>query len=285
MTAIEQAKAVVKRWAARRKKAIEERERSDKVLARWRKKIKDLTKPKPKPPAPGPIVATGIDVSSFQGKVDFAKVKAAGRAFVYCKATEGVGFTDAFFHANVRAARAVGLEVGAYHFLRPRPGRTGGAEAREFATALKAAGLTKGKCLRPVVDVEVTALARLSAEPAAGEGRMGAFYHNDPARTLGADHLTAAGPTATEAYVAQFVAELQKLTGITPLIYTFPAFLRWQSTHDCPLWIANFGVKTPTIPGPWKRYAIWQHSSTARVPGVAGNCDVNRCPDLRAITS
>jgi lysozyme len=194
-----------------------------------------------------PKTAKGVDVSNHQGTVDFAKVKKAGYTFAYLKATEGLGFVDPFYLGNVQKARAAGLKVGAYHFLQPKSGRTGADEARAFHVQLANAKLGKGD-LHPVVDVEVTKLS----------------------------------PAQTEAYVDSFVRELRAL-GHDLLIYTFPAFLQWHRTHGCPLWIAHFGVSKPTVPSPWKAYTIWQHSSTARVPGVSGNCDVNRCPDLRRI--
>lgn len=82
----------------------------------------------------------------------------------------------------------------------------------------------------------------------------------------------------------QMVHALEDRLGVKPLIYTFPAFAKWTSTFGCRLWIAHFGVSRPTIPRPWEKYAVWQHSSTAHVPGVGGNCDVNKTSDLGAIT-
>lgn len=194
--------------------------------------------------------ARGIDVSVHQGAIVESRVKAAGYRFVWCKATEGEGFVDARFLTNIAGARRAGLQVGAYHFLRPRPGRTGAAEADDFIRQLRAARIGKGDLL-PVVDVEVTDLAR--------------------------------GPN-TQAYVGSFARALEHKLGVRPLIYTFPAFMAWTSTLGCRLWIAHFDVARPTIPAPWRSYAAWQHSSSATVPGVSGRCDVNRCPDLRLIT-
>jgi lysozyme len=208
-------------------------------VAETQRTIKRLSQPK---------AVKGIDVSNHQGAaVNFNTVKKVGYSFVYCKATEGLGFVDNTFHANVVRAQAAGLKVGAYHFLRPKAGRTGADEARAFIAELKRSGLGAGN-LRPAIDVEVTAVS----------------------------------PAVTEAYVDS-CARAMRAAGYDPLIYTFPAFLHWHSTHGCPLWIANFDVAKPTIPSPWKGYVIWQHSSTAKVPGVSGNCDVNRCPDLQKI--
>lgn len=196
---------------------------------------------------PKPKVAQLIDVSSVQGVVDFHKVKAAGYDGIIAKASEGQDFTDARFTANVRAARAAGLKVGAYHFLRPRAGRSGAVEAKWFMKHLRATRLGKGD-IRPVLDVETTALA----------------------------------DAATATYVSQAVAALRK-AGYRPMIYTFPAFRHWTSSFGCPLWVAHFGVDHPTIPAPWKRYYIWQHSSSGSVPGVSGHVDLNVCPDLHKI--
>lgn len=190
---------------------------------------------------------TGIDVSAHQGSVDFKKVKASGERFVICKATEGEGFVDPRFFENVKEARAAFLEVGAYHFLRPRPGRSGTAEADDFLRALKRARLGKGD-IRPTVDIEVTAL----------------------------------GAQATQIYVGQFVGAL-RMAGFDAMLYTFPAFMEWTRTFSTDLWIAHFGARRPTIPDPWKSYAIWQWTSGGRVPGVSGNVDRNRCPDLSRI--
>lgn len=87
----------------------------------------------------------------------------------------------------------------------------------------------------------------------------------------------------TEADVAEFVRGVEKRLSVTPLIYTSPGFMRWSSTHGCDLWVAHYGVAKPSIPSPWNGYAIWQHTSTATVPGVSGNCDTNLCTDLSKI--
>lgn len=97
-----------------------------------------------------PRVVRGIDVSNNNGTVNFALVKGAGYEFVYLKATEGTSFKDQFFLGNVKRATAVGLKVGAYHFLRPG---NADAQAAVFVGRVGAAGLGKGDLL-PVVDVE-----------------------------------------------------------------------------------------------------------------------------------
>ncbi|MET0312979.1 MAG: GH25 family lysozyme, partial [Hansschlegelia sp.] len=65
-------------------------------------------------PADHPI--QGIDVSKFQGPVDWASVRGAGVSFAYIKATEGGDRVDDRFAENWTAARAAGVPRGAYHF-------------------------------------------------------------------------------------------------------------------------------------------------------------------------
>lgn len=196
---------------------------------------------------------TGIDVSNFQGKPDFLKVKGSGEEFVIAKATEGIDFIDPTFLNNIVSARRALLHVGAYHFLRPRPGRSGTREAEHFLRLLRQAKLDKGD-IRPVVDVETTQLGRAE----------------------------------TEIYVGQFVGGL-RLAGFDAILYTFPGFMHWQHTFGTDLWIANFGVRQPTLPTnlegglAWPSYAMWQWTSKGSVPGVKGNVDRDKCPDLSRI--
>ena len=61
----------------------------------------------------------GIDVSNYQGFVDWAAVRASGKRYAFCKATEGRTFTDAKFLSNYAAMRQNGILRGAYHYGRP----------------------------------------------------------------------------------------------------------------------------------------------------------------------
>lgn len=179
--------------------------------------------------------ATGIDVSNNNGFVDLLAVRKGGYAFAWCKASEGTTFTDTTFAANIGRGRRAGLKVGAYHFLTSAPAAV---QAAHFVERIRSVGLGPGDLL-PVVDAE----------------QDGVSF----------------------AQVGAFVDAVHRLLAIKPVIYTFPAFGggRWPSTFGCKLWIAHFGAVRPTIPAPWQTYAAWQHSSTAKVPGVSGDCDIN----------
>jgi hypothetical protein len=61
----------------------------------------------------------GVDVSNWQGNIDWNKVAGAGKRFAFVKATEGVDYVDPFYSQNHDEALAAGLGLGAYHFARP----------------------------------------------------------------------------------------------------------------------------------------------------------------------
>jgi lysozyme len=200
----------------------------------------------------------GVDVSNHQGSIDWDKVEHAGYRYAIVKTSEGQDYIDPvdlpstapdsqrIEHLRARCAqiRQQGMTLGIYHYLRPRPGRTGDVEADWAVKVGREVGWGKPGDIRLAVDVEETALGRI----------------------------------ATHRYLSQFVRRALDLTGHKPLIYTFPAF--WQGLGNprnfgCQLWIAHFGVDRPSIPAPWTSYAIWQHSETGSVPGIAGSADLD----------
>lgn len=96
----------------------------------------------------------GLDVSSYQnarGPIDYAKVRQAGRTFVLVRATMGHADVDASMPANVRAARAAGLQVGVYHFAYPQL-NTADVEAAHFLATIR--GHLRPGDLLPMLDYE-----------------------------------------------------------------------------------------------------------------------------------
>ena len=61
--------------------------------------------------------ARGIDVSNWQGTIDYAKVKNAGIRIIYIKAGQGAGSIDPYFERNYRQAKRYDLDIGFYHFV------------------------------------------------------------------------------------------------------------------------------------------------------------------------
>ncbi len=184
----------------------------------------------------------GIDVSSYQGTIDWAQVASSGRRFGYAKATEGTGYQDGTFAANFTGMKAQGMLRGAYHFL--RASLSGTAQADYFLSFVGGpSGLGE---LPPMLDWEVT------------DG-------------------VSASQNATEA--SAFIAEIQAKTGRPTLLYTDPGF--WSSIGSpaqfasSPFWVADWGAPCPAIPSPWSSWVIWQYSDTGSVPGISGNVDLD----------
>jgi len=189
------------------------------------------------------ILTPGIDVSHYQGVIDWAKVKAAGIQFAFIKATDGATGTDPMFATNVKGCMAVGLPWGAYHFF--RPGENAAAQAAHFLSVADfiVTGIACGKVLPPALDLELGPL------------------------------------TFAEAMI--WLDQVDEALGNTPMVYISPAFAAaniepGDPAGAYPLWIAEYGPRaTPTIPDPWGGWEFWQHSAAGEIDGIAGTVDLD----------
>jgi GH25 family lysozyme M1 (1,4-beta-N-acetylmuramidase) len=193
----------------------------------------------------------GVDVSHYQGTIDFAKVAAAGKSFVIAKATEGIGYTDPNWTKNLAAATAAGLRVTGYHFARPDGNPTKPVqEADWFVSQLQ---LAPGMVV-PALDLE----------------RSGGM-----------------SPTALQAWVGAWLGEVYAKTGVRPMIYTSPSF--WHTALNntsmfadqgyTVLWIAHWFVGKPSVPANnWGNHSwtFWQYDDCGKVPGISGCVDLDR---------
>lgn len=92
----------------------------------------------------------GIDISHYNGNINFAKVKAAGIQVVYIKATEGTTYVDNYLSTNYNGAKSAGLKTGFYHFLVGTSSPE--TQARSFYNNIK----DKQSDLKPILDVEIS---------------------------------------------------------------------------------------------------------------------------------
>ena len=192
--------------------------------------------------------AGGIDVSHWQGTINWSKVDDAGVQFAFLKATEGTYYVDTKFAANWSAAKAEGIYRGSYHFA--QPGKSSGTDQAKYY--VNQVGLSRFKetgSFPPVLDLETT-------------GGLGV--------------------SALRTWVTNFLTTTKSLTGRTPILYFSPGF--W-SAHmgsstgftQYPLWIAHYTTASaPTIPAGWSRWTFWQYTSSGTVAGIAGNVDRNK---------
>ncbi len=186
-----------------------------------------------------PTRLTGIDVSHFQGHVDWQAVKAAGCAFAFAKATEGTGVTDADFAVNWAGMQSAGLLRGAYHFYRAAE-RAADQAAHFLATVRFAPG-----DLPPVLDIEVN-------DGVTGEALVGG--------------------------VQTWLDAVEPAAGVTPVIYTNTSFWDAHFNDQFsayPLWIAHYtSAPAPSpLPAGWADWTFWQYSQSLHISGVSGNVD------------
>jgi len=182
---------------------------------------------------------TGIDVSKYQGKIDFEKVKAAGIRYVFVRATEGITYQDAFFKQNLEEAREAGLVIGAYHFYETDDDPVSQLKNFTNVVALQAGDLP------PVVDIEK-------------------LHDNDQL------DLTK--------NIQIYLDGLERHYKTKPIIYSGKNFANKYITtfSDYPLWLAEYQSLYPTLPQGWDKWTFWQYSQTGKVDGVIGDVDVNR---------
>ena len=208
----------------------------------------------------------GIDVSRFQGKIKWQRVADDGIDFAFVQASRGSGGdcavapddcgADGQYERSYGLAREAGIRVGAYHRAfaggggRKRTQRDARKESRLFVDVV---GSLRDGDLLPALDLETP---------------FGGLSQKELRR-----------------WVRVWLDRVQKKLGEKPIIYTNTT--SWNATGDTRkfaraghhLWVANWGVKKPSVPaGNWdgEGWSVWQHTSSGRVKGIDGNVDLNR---------
>ncbi len=193
----------------------------------------------------------GIDVSHYQGTINWELVYNDGKVFAFCKATEGRTYQDPNFNTYMQNGKNAGLLMGAYHFARP-DNNEAIYEADNFVAQAKA--YIGPGFLPPVLDLE------------------------DPPNGLHLDELYTADQLSS--WVKTWLDRVQAQTGVQPIIYTnayYTSFLD-SSLNIYGLWIANPGtdpVEPPVNIGNWQNWLFKQYSWYGNVNGIDGNVDLN----------
>ncbi|WP_374333886.1 GH25 family lysozyme [Aestuariivirga sp.] len=187
----------------------------------------------------------GIDVSYFQGDIDWKKVDGAGIHFVYIKATEGADRFDPKFLDNWRGARKAGIVRGAYHVM------YWCSLASEQASWFVSHVPNDSGTLPPVLDVEWNSYSKTCPHQISRKSAI--------------------------AKMKVMLAAMEAHTGKRPIIYTDPKFhrdvLEGEFT-DYQFWLRSTAAK-PKAKYRARDWAFWQFTTTGRVPGVAGAVDRN----------
>ena len=185
----------------------------------------------------------GIDISHYQGKIDWeqlknARMKGCPGRFVIIKSTEGSSRLDENFRENFNQARDFGFIRGVYHFWSNK------STAREQAYYfLDQVHLTDGD-LPPVLDIEHKPTDK-SVED----------FQRD---------------------VLTWLHIVEDKYHVKPIIYTYYKFkeqyLSAPVFEDYPYWIAHYYVDKVQYKGKWK---FWQHTDVGKLPGIKGYVDFN----------
>lgn len=192
----------------------------------------------------------GIDVSLFQGDIDWKKVRADGVEFAMIKASQGrtadydAPFADPKFQQNRKGAGQAGLYWGCYHYLCARSEAEAKKEAEFFVNLVK-----------PYIH-EMKLWAAVDVEDDGFIGRLSRYEVTK---------------------IVRIFCDTVKAAGLRPMVYANSYWL--NSKFDAPagvsVWEANLSIsKRPD------RAKIWQHSFTGRVNGIAGDVDMNEGVDI-----
>ncbi len=204
------------------------------------------------PPADGG--ALGVDVADYQhpngAAIDWVQVAAAGYKFAFVKATEGDYYANSYYAADLAQAKAAGLYATGYHFAIPNV--SDGASQADYALA-DGGYAPDGRTLPLALDIEYNP--------------YGAECYGLP-------------PAQIVSWLSAFAAEVQRVTGQLPIIYTTADW--WNTcTGDSTafgsdaLWVAGYQGGSPPMPAGWGNWTFWQYTSRGRVPGIAGSVDVS----------
>ena len=187
-----------------------------------------------------PSGVLGIDVSSWQGNLDWTAQAALGKKFAYVKASEGTGYRNPYFRSQYTGAYRAGLIRGAYHFA--LPSKSGGRKQAGYFVRNGGGWSADGHTLPGVLDIE---------------------YNPYGSTCYGKTKRQMVG------WIKAFVTEYKRLTSRDAVIYTTTDWWtrctgntkRFSTTN--PLWLARYGTTTPgTLPGGWQWATFWQYSST-----------------------
>ncbi|RWA74767.1 GH25 family lysozyme [Mesorhizobium sp.] len=194
--------------------------------------------------SPRHLAVHGVDVSRWQGNINWQKLRAQGANFAYIKATDGGDHLDPMFMRNWRNADAAGLKRGAYHFFYWC--RTAGEQADWFIRNVpKVDG-----ALPPVIDVEWN-----------GDSSC----RRRPSREKVLEKMQV------------FMDKLERHYGQRPIIYTSPDFYRDNlrgAFPDYPFWLRAVAAH-PSKVYPGRKWLFWQYSGSGLSHGVSGRVDLN----------
>ncbi len=185
-----------------------------------------------------PSGVLGIDVSSWQGTVNWTAQVGTGKRFAYVKATEGTRYKNPYFGAQYTGSYRAGMIRGAYHFA--TPSSSSGTTQAAFFARNGGGWSADGRTLPGVLDIE---------------------YNPYGATCYGLSQASMV------AWVRSFTTEYKRLTRRDAVIYTTTDW--WTRctgnstafSRTNPLWLARYATAPGTLPGGWTWATFWQYTS------------------------
>ncbi|WP_020662100.1 GH25 family lysozyme [Amycolatopsis benzoatilytica] len=190
------------------------------------------------------VTTPGMDVSHYQGAVDWGAAAGNGAKFAYMKATESTTYVDPQFTANYAGSANAGILRGAYHF--GLPDTSSGAAQAQFFLSHGGGWVADGKTLPPVLDIEYN--------PYSTADWAGWCYNMTPAQI--------------SSWISDFTTTIHDRTNRWPVVYTTNGWWNHCTGNNPnfandPLWIAG----TVTMPASWTDYTFDQTSNSGTFPG------------------
>jgi len=187
------------------------------------------------------VTVPGIDVSKWDGTVQWPAVAASGQRFGIARVSDGTTYPDATFASHWSAIKGAGLVRGAYQFFRPEEDPV--AQANLVLSALASDPIGPGD-LPVILDIET---------------------------------VDGVSSTALRAHVQTWLDRIEQGTGKRPIVYTaaFMSSALGTGFGTYPLWVANYGVTCPLLPAGWDHWLMWQYGGSTSVPGISSNVDLN----------
>jgi GH25 family lysozyme M1 (1,4-beta-N-acetylmuramidase) len=191
-----------------------------------------------------PAGLPGMDVSNYQGNVNWSAAWNNGARFAYVKATEGTGYTSPSFAQQYNGSYNVGMIRGAYHFA--LPDRSGGAAQADYFVNHGGGWSKDGRTLPGALDIEYNPYGATCFGKSAG---------------------------GMQTWIRDFLNQYHARTGRWATIYTTTD---WWSTctgnysgfaANSPLWIARYSSSVGALPAGWGTYSFWQYASSGTFPG------------------
>ncbi|MET9222137.1 lysozyme [Streptomyces sp. NPDC088197] len=186
----------------------------------------------------------GMDVSGYQGNVNWATAWANGGKFAYVKATESTSYTNPYFTQQYNGSYNVGMIRGSYHFA--TPDTSGGAAQADYFIAHGGGWSGDGKTLPGALDIE---------------------YNPYGATCYGLSQASMVS------WIHAFANQYHAREGVYPVIYT--TFDWWNTctgnnsgfATTSPIWIAKYTSTVGTLPAGYGFYTFWQYGDAGTFPG------------------